>query len=213
MNFKLIVAGIAAVTALATITTAEAAQALSFGDTLDFAGESRLEIAIDELSAVLNFDSNALIGATNYSLPTGKAAVGGGSDAAFGVGGSIINLIDLNLVADGTNKFKLNSSVSDFLTIPTAPGNVKFTLTKFVLIKEGSRNWSADFAGIFTSPNALSGIGDFTTQGRFTGVGATYSAYVTAVPTPALLPGLLGLGVGILRKRKTTIAEESEVKA
>jgi hypothetical protein len=32
---------------------------------------------------------------------------------------------------------------------------------------------------------------------------------VTAVPTPALLPGLIGLGVGMLRKRKAEAAEQT----
>lgn len=35
-----------------------------------------------------------------------------------------------------------------------------------------------------------------------------YSATATPVPTPALLPGLVGLGLGVLRKRK---AQEAEV--
>ncbi|MBD2021961.1 PTPA-CTERM sorting domain-containing protein [Leptolyngbya sp. FACHB-36] len=34
---------------------------------------------------------------------------------------------------------------------------------------------------------------------------------VTAVPTPALLPGLVGLGLGILRKRKAQAASEQKV--
>lgn len=34
------------------------------------------------------------------------------------------------------------------------------------------------------------------------------AATPTAVPTPALLPGLLGLGLGVLRKRKAAQAEE-----
>lgn len=34
---------------------------------------------------------------------------------------------------------------------------------------------------------------------------------VQPVPTPALLPGLIGLGVGILRKRKFTTTEETEI--
>jgi hypothetical protein len=31
----------------------------------------------------------------------------------------------------------------------------------------------------------------------------------TAVPTPALLPGLIGLGMGVLRKRKREAAEQA----
>ena len=40
--------------------------------------------------------------------------------------------------------------------------------------------------------------------------GSSFSGDITAVPTPALLPGLLSLGVAALRKRKT---EESDVEA
>jgi hypothetical protein len=32
----------------------------------------------------------------------------------------------------------------------------------------------------------------------------------TAVPTPALLPGLMGMGLGILRKRRNLQAEQVE---
>lgn len=32
----------------------------------------------------------------------------------------------------------------------------------------------------------------------------------TPIPTPALLPGLIGLGLGVLRKRKAEVAESSE---
>lgn len=35
------------------------------------------------------------------------------------------------------------------------------------------------------------------------------SANVTPVPTPALLPGLIGLGVGVLRKRKAEAAKQT----
>ena len=37
--------------------------------------------------------------------------------------------------------------------------------------------------------------------------GASFSTTVTAVPTPALLPGLIALGAGVLRKRKAEAVE------
>ena len=50
-------------------------------------------------------------------------------------------------------------------------------------------------------------IGQFTTQEL---IGSTsYSMTITAVPTPALLPGLIGLGMGMLRKRKKEMAAVS----
>ena len=216
MNFKTISlsAAVTATVVASTTLIGSPAHALSFGDTLDFAGESRLEINEVTGNALLNFDSNALLGVVDYSNPTGKAVVGAGSDLGFGIGGSIINLKDLSLVANGVNslgfkKWKLGSSVTDFLAI-AAPPNVKFTLTNFFLEQTASRSFAAEFAGKFTSPNVLSGIGDYTTQGRFKTVGSTYSGSLTAVPTPALLPGLIALGAGVLRKRKSEVAAEAE---
>jgi len=43
----------------------------------------------------------------------------------------------------------------------------------------------------------------------FSNVKFTPDPTATAVPTPALLPGLIGLGIGVLRKRKGNVAEQA----
>ena len=82
---------------------------------------------------------------------------------------------------------------------------VSFDLTKFVF---NNTTKAGDFFGVIRKGTDFSdAIGQFTTQ---TLNGATsYSMTVTAVPTPALLPGLIGLGMGMLRKRKKEMAAVS----
>ncbi|MBD2081294.1 PTPA-CTERM sorting domain-containing protein [Leptolyngbya sp. FACHB-17] len=61
------------------------------------------------------------------------------------------------------------------------------------------------------------GTGSITSQGNANAPGfASFSGSITAVPTPALLPSLIGFGVAALRKRKgeaVTEVETAEVKA
>ena len=82
------------------------------------------------------------------------------------------------------------------------PGSsANFKLTSITSQQLGN-SYVYDLSGFFgTTP----GTGTLTTQ---VGSGArSWSATITAIPTPALLPGLIGLGVGVLRKRK---AEEAQ---
>ncbi len=81
---------------------------------------------------------------------------------------------------------------------------------------------NATFFGRFTSPTNFSFLGDliqthFRSTNQLPGGGALQSFTLTnnsssidlvAIPTPALLPGLIGLGLGVLRKRKAEGAEE-----
>lgn len=54
------------------------------------------------------------------------------------------------------------------------------------------------------------GFGIKTTDNAFGTASATISSFnaPVAVPSPALLPGLVGLGLGVLRKRKAEAAEQ-----
>jgi hypothetical protein len=224
-NFKKACFGAATMAVIATgsAMTASSAQALSFGDRLNFSGEARLETTAACSGGIgdvcLNFDYNTFAGSTDYATADGRSVVGASSTfPAFGVGGTTIELKDLSLVNNGVNQWKLAASVIDFLAIP-GPPNVKFTLDTFVLTRTPGGvvgdDWLASFSGIFTSPNSVNGVGRFTTQGLFVFApqnlnGTTYSATLVAVPTPALLPGLLGLGAAAWRKRKS---EEEAVGA
>lgn len=82
------------------------------------------------------------------------------------------------------------------------------------LIKNGTgltnTNWSV-YSYLLTATSTTTRL----SFGNLTEPSDTYGSYlddvsVTAVPTPALLPGLIGMGIGLFRKRKSslnTIAE------
>lgn len=60
----------------------------------------------------------------------------------------------------------------------------------------------------FGSDSILADI-EFTTQ-IIGSQPRSYSATITAIPTPFLLPGLMALGAGAIRKRKQAVAQEVE---
>jgi hypothetical protein len=87
--------------------------------------------------------------------------------------------------------------------------NLSFDLTSATVVTPGKL---ANFVGLFRSDNTIlsRASGDLTSQGfGKNGVGTSYSLTLAAepIPTPALLPGLIGLGMGVLRKRKKEMAE------
>jgi hypothetical protein len=89
--------------------------------------------------------------------------------------------------------------------------NLSFDLTSATVITPGTL---ARFVGLFRSGSTIlsQASGDLTAQGFGNGgVGTSYSLTLTAqpIPTPALLPGLIGLGMGVLRKRKKEMAAAS----
>jgi hypothetical protein len=67
------------------------------------------------------------------------------------------------------------------------------------------------FFGNLVSDNSVSAIGSLSSTVLSSFNSGTASVAATAVPTPALLPGLLGLGVAALRKRKGEGAEKEAV--
>lgn len=100
--------------------------------------------------------------------------------------------------ATGTENYTLNPT--DFFVDP----NIKFVSSAFrastTLIFPG-----ATLASSGTNPGRL--ITSDTNTGYF---GPNFKAdEVAAVPTPALLPGLLSLGLGVWRKRKADAAKQT----
>lgn len=76
---------------------------------------------------------------------------------------------------------------------------VAFELTEFIY---NATDGNGTFKGIFsTSTDSIAATGIFTSDFEFGGL-QPYKMNITAVPTPALLPGLIGMGVAALRKRK-----------
>jgi hypothetical protein len=212
MNFKAFgyQAAVATVAVAGVAMATSPAQAFSFGDELNLAGESRLEVTGS--TATLNFDDNIFFGLVNYTNNVGKAVVGASSAAAFGPG-SAVTVKDLTLQQVGSN-WVLASPVTNFLSLTNG---IKYSLNSFALkqVSGGSvPSFEANFSGVFT-PFAV-GNGLFTTQGKFTFNpptslnGSTYSASINVIPTPAMLPGVIGMGLAALRKRKSQAAEKTE---
>jgi hypothetical protein len=81
-----------------------------------------------------------------------------------------------------------------------------FTLTSFT----NTSDLQYKFEGFFS--DGTLGKGEMTTQ--ISGPGTkSYSTTITAVPTPVLLPGLIGLGLAAIRKRKAKASQAVGVEA
>ncbi|MBF2027919.1 MAG: PTPA-CTERM sorting domain-containing protein [Oscillatoriales cyanobacterium C42_A2020_001] len=89
-------------------------------------------------------------------------------------------------------------------TVSTAPGsNDTFTLSFATKIRNA-------LTGTIVGDGSLTAqVKDGFVVGNNQGV-SSFSVSVTAVPTPALLPGLIGLGVGMLRKRKAEATAKAQ---
>ncbi|PZO21129.1 MAG: hypothetical protein DCF25_05645 [Leptolyngbya foveolarum] len=213
MNFKSIsLSAMLMGTATAIVAIAPAQAASIGGKTLGLGGTTRLE------------NPNVVIGGTsrlNFSdfsdASLGTIGIPFGSGNIFGAVNTAITVQDFGLKKTGENTWELASMpITNWLT--GMDNSVSFDLSAFNLeriISSTGTAFEADIAGIFR-PSNLGGTGGFTAQGRlaFNPGGSTFSADITAgeeVPTPALLPGLVGMGVAALRKRKSE--EEEAVEA
>jgi hypothetical protein len=88
-----------------------------------------------------------------------------------------------------------------------------YILNAFNMTKTANNSFEAMIDGLFTPENLGTIDGSFSSQKRLaTLIGTSFSAEMTAangpvgstpVPTPALLPGLLGLGATAWRKRQS----------
>lgn len=210
MNFKKIGLGLAAAAAMTTgIALTEApAQALSFGDALDFSSKSGSVATFNQTTGFLDFglvenDIASPFGSVNEEIffsditLTSVAPVAPGATASWKY--------------TGATPFTLITGLDDGLG-----GEIRtYELASFVLNKfvspSGVTQFLADINGFFVPPNAQ-GIGGISSSGRLALTGSTISGQITVVPTPALLPGLIGLGAAALRKRKgEQAAEQPEV--
>lgn len=212
MNFKKISLGLAATAAMsAGVALAEApAQAASLADNPLTGG---LTINLDGLVAGVTstfidlgaVDSLASPGTT--VLPAAKFSLSSGSFTGI-TGGTIKDLpIQASFPVGG---------ITDFVTVTNGLNTVRFNLLELVdeqLISNpaGPQGvYQTLVRGIFTSTGQGN---DFTSdiyQVRLTRGGTNSGSLELTpvpVPTPALLPGLLGLGAAALRKRKGEGAE------
>ena len=204
MNFKTPLLGVAA----AAIALSTATVAVSPAQAAIVAG-STLNLASPVGGGVSATNSNINLSGT-FGQPQNVAVTGGAGSFSFspfglGVSNIFARIVDVPL-SSGVFTGLLPGFISGINTTGFAPANaVSFDLTKFVF---NNMTKAGDFFGVIRKGTDFSdAIGQFTTQ---TLDGATsYSMTVTAVPTPALLPGLIGLGMGMLRKRKKEMAAVS----
>jgi hypothetical protein len=98
----------------------------------------------------------------------------------------------------------------DILNTPSnllsGTNRVDFDLTGFTYF---TATGAADITGTFrnvTTGTSIGASGSFTSQLVLTPANSSYSISLVAIPTPALLPGLAGLGLAAWRKRKEQAA-------
>jgi hypothetical protein len=212
MNFKpfQISAVVAtAVVASATFSTASASAAsISGGDKLNFAGSVRLEDVSDTAAGDiwnLNFNPYNL----GFGVGTIQAASSTGAFNPVVAGSSEVRISDLRLVKGVGNSWtaQIDASVNPFLTL--AFGDILYNLTSFALNEVTPDTLEATIVGSFFSSGTVTNTfkSTFTTQLSQinTQTGTSFSAQIVAIPTPALLPGLVAMGIGVIRKKKQQV--------
>ncbi|PSB35730.1 PTPA-CTERM sorting domain-containing protein [Stenomitos frigidus] len=188
------------------------------------------------LGSALNLDSVGLTGGGvkkagntldffSFTLPViGTGGQGTSVTASTGsfAGANLASLVpplpriqDLNLSASATPGVLTSAPVNSFITgvdiftgfLTTTP--VTFDLASFIY---NSATGDADITGFFNvDGTSTAAFGRFTSQLDLTSP-SSYSISLIAgsrsIPTPALLPGLIGLGIAALRKRKAIAVAE-----
>jgi hypothetical protein len=145
----------------------------------------------------------------------GRARVGSTSEIAEVPLGTEFYIKDLSLTQAGSNWSFVGN-------LPWFNVNgVAFTLEKFVMTSTSLGGYQASLEGVFQTANErfATDYGYFGSSKRLSSTfglnGTTFQADLTAgtvpvgstpVPTPALLPGLLGLGLTAMRKKRDAIA-------
>ncbi|KAM3112589.1 PTPA-CTERM sorting domain-containing protein [Phormidesmis sp. 146-33] len=218
MNLKQTFFAAAAVAATVTVGTVAVSPAqaasISPGSTINLSSPGVTGGGVTLSGNALNFFS--LTNPLNNAISGQGIGVDGGNTGSF-LNANIASVLvsplpsikDLALTGSAPT-LTFNGLISNFISgldlslggLRTTP--VFFDLTQFIY---NTGNGDATVAGIFrTSTSSIAATGLFTSQ--LPGVTrSSYSLSLTAVPTPALLPGLLALGAGVLRKRKQQAVE------
>lgn len=226
MNLKTIgcsTLAVAAALTTATINTVPAqAAAITAGSVLNLSSPGVTGGGVKLISPnTLDFFSltNPVNGNTSGQRTSVDASTGSFQNAnVFSLVLPLPQIQDLGLTATANPNIFTQGVFSNFITgvdIANDSGgvdSVSFDLTSFTYNKTTG---DALFSGVFKSGTfSIAGEGRFTSQLELTGAApSSYSMSITAVPTPALLPGLIGLGVAAMRKRKAAMAEEAGAEA
>ncbi|MBD2000323.1 PTPA-CTERM sorting domain-containing protein [Leptolyngbya sp. FACHB-671] len=209
MNFKsfALKTAIAATVLTGSTLAVSPAEALEFGSQLDFTGYA----VVSPESLDFKLYNGAVDTLTGEDIGEFSVAVSGKTGSFTGL--PSVNLPFLGAITVG--QVKDISSVASFTAInnflyfgENSPFN--FNLTSFAY---NSTKELYEFSGLFAD-NTI-GTGRLTTQ--FMGNNQnSYSVTIVAgneIPTPALLPGLIGMGAAVLRKRNAEENEQVEAEA
>ena len=208
MNFKTFGLNALAVSAVAVGLTVSAPSAQA--GTLDGNGTFNL---VGNSSVTDITDSQFKLNFQNMGVVTGP-------DTRTGIfadlSGSPLSLASLNLVKQLDGTFNTVGATPFIQGLSLGGAGLIFNLDPAVFtatgdVTESSYNLVANLAGKFVNSSSGSVVGQGTLGAvRFTSGNpgtSNLQFQVTAVPTPALLPGLIALGAGVLRKRKAEAVE------
>ena len=230
MNFKSMFMGAAtAVTLTATALVAAPAQAATItpGSQINFASPGFPSInggGVQRTGNTLNFFGFPLTAGNQGTSVTSGTGSFRDSHLVSSTAFPLPRIQDLTLTATVSPNIFTSGPVANFITgfdivtarffgLPVSSDPASFDLSSFVY---NALDGSAAVNGTFRSGlNSIFGSGTFTSQlgtgGSLPAVNpSSYSLSLTAVPTPALLPGLVAFGVGVLRKRKSVGVAESD---
>lgn len=211
-----------AVAVIATVLSgsllgATPAAALTFGDSLDFTTDddhsNNLATLTDLGGGLFSFD----VGAIELDVASVFGLVG--TDIAD----TVITLQEVAAQAGALATYQLVGTNITWLTGlndegATVAGDSRiYNLASFTLNREsainsfGSFAFTAAFNGFFEPPTpGIKGLGGLGGFGGLSSDGSTISGSIAVVPTPAaVLPGLVGLGTAVFRKKKQK--EENEL--
>jgi hypothetical protein len=195
---------LSAVAGVAAFSSPAQAFTLTGDNTLALSGRARFDTA----SGLLDFRQDP---GQIYGTPTGKAIVTTSSSGRFAaLLGQLATLTDITLANQGGNVWEYTGpTLANFITVDT----IGFSLSVFRLVKNPGNDWLATVEGQFQDTGKPA-FGEFdplqdNSFAIATGNGSSYSFDIEEVPTPALLPGFIGLGVLALRRKNDKSAEES----
>lgn len=207
MNFKSLAlkAAVAATVLTGSTLAVSPAEAITVGSRLNFSGDAdATPTDIDFYLLNGNRDGN---GGTDIGrFRVGSVASNTGEFSSLATERGRISDLTGIISASATNP-PVFQAVNNFLFFGTnSPFNFKLTAFTYV------NDLKYTFAGIFD--DGTSATGELTTQIIAAGPNS-YSVTVIAgdkIPTPALLPGLIGMGAAVLRKRKAEETQQAEAE-
>jgi hypothetical protein len=186
------------------------------GKTFSFYGSAQLQNAGAGTGgfSVLDFSQG---GDPGVPVGLGQASIAEASD--IGNYNQQFTIRDLQLTKTGAKTWTLATLLGDLNQLGGGlatntwfnTANISYALTGFDLKQADDGDFDAVISGIFSPDGLGTQDGTFSSQFRLSSKKTSYSADITAVPTPMLLPGLIGMGISLVRKRRTQASSTAGV--